>query len=575
MRRILVVGAGALGGYFGGRLLAAGADVTFLLRPRRAAQLAATGLAIRSPFGDLDLPAPPSVLAEDIREPFDLVVVGCKAYDLAQTMESFSKAVGPDTAILPLLNGMRHLEALKARFGDERVLGGLCMISAALDDEGVVRHLNDMHVLVYGELDGSRTPRIEAIEAAFAQAGFDARASREILQDMWEKWVFIASAAGMTCLMRASVGDIEQAGGSALAMRMVDECAAIAAQNGFAMRPDVVERARAMLTRPGSTMTASMFKDIERGAPVEADHIVGDLLSRRMPAGHGAEALSLLQVAHVHLKTYEARRARESMPAASDAPPPGIPGPASSAPDPEAAGADGARRRPGVLSRNGVDRLRSLLLPLLAGLGAALLLIGFAALAGEILEGDTRGFDLRLLEAVRQMHEGHRRFLEVMRDLSGLGSFVVLGFVTVATAIYLLMLSAPRSALLVAVSASSGALLVALLKPAFGRPRPLPEAADYIAWGMSFPSGHATMSAVVFLTIGALMAYTRGRWSERLYILAVAFVAAFLVGASRVVLGVHWTTDVLAGWALGAAWAMGWLLVAHGFIRAEWSSPAH
>ncbi|HEY2254063.1 MAG TPA: 2-dehydropantoate 2-reductase [Variovorax sp.] len=310
--RFLVVGAGALGGYFGGRLLEAGADVTFLLRPRRAAQLARTGLVIRSPKGDLQLPAPPSVQADAIRGPYDVVIVGCKAYDLAETMDSFAPAVGPQTAILPLLNGMRHLDELAQRFGQERVLGGLCLISASLDGDGTVLHHNDLHGLTYGELDGSPSARLKALEAAFGKALFDARASETIRQDMWEKWIFIASAAGMTCLMRASVGDIVQAGGGEIAIDMFDECAAIATHNGFAPRPSAVERGHAMLSAAGSPTTASMFKDIERGAPIEADHIVGDLLRRA--ADDPAQALRL-RIAYVHLKAYEARRARESRPA--------------------------------------------------------------------------------------------------------------------------------------------------------------------------------------------------------------------------------------------------------------------
>jgi 2-dehydropantoate 2-reductase len=307
--RILVVGAGALGGYFGGRLLQAGVDVTFLLRPRRVAQLARTGLVIRSPKGDLQLPAPPSVQADAIPGPYDVVIVGCKAYDLAGTMDSFAPAVGPETVVLPLLNGMRHLDDLAQRFGQARVLGGLCLISASVDSDGIVLHHNELHGLTYGELDGSLSPRVRALEAAFGKALFDARASQTVRQDMWEKWMFIASAAGMTCLMRASVGDIVEAGGSGIATGMFDECAAIAAHNGFAPRPQAVERGHAMLTAAGSPTTASMFKDIERGAPIEADHILGDLLRR----GSGdASRTPLLRIAYVHLKAYEARRARES-----------------------------------------------------------------------------------------------------------------------------------------------------------------------------------------------------------------------------------------------------------------------
>jgi 2-dehydropantoate 2-reductase len=312
--RILIVGAGALGGYFGARLLEAGRDVTFLVRPRRAAQLAKTGLVVRSRAGDVHIASPPLVLAEDITAPFDLILLGCKAYDLAATMESFARAVGPDTAILPFLNGMKHFDSLAARFGAERVLGGLAMISATLDDAGVVMHLNDAHVLTYGELDGASSLRIDAITAAFAGANFDARATNTIVQELWEKWVFIATLGGITSLMRAQVGDIERAGAAELTIALLAECGAIAAAQGYPPRPAVLERGRSLFTAPGSTLTASMMKDIERGARTEADHIIGDLLARRVGL---ADERSLLNIVYAHLRAYEARREREQKPKAS------------------------------------------------------------------------------------------------------------------------------------------------------------------------------------------------------------------------------------------------------------------
>lgn len=307
--RYLVVGAGALGGYFGGRLLEAGRDVTFLLRPGRAQALARTGLVIRSRFGDATLAAPPFVLKENLKAPFDVVVVACKAYDLAETMDAFAAAVGPQTAILPLLNGMAHFDALAARFGAERVLGGLCMISAALDAAGTVQHFNDFHVLVFGELDGAPSARVAAIQADCAGARFDARVSSEMRLELWEKWVFIASAAAITCLMRASIGDIVAAGAADLSERLLEECRAVAEANGFAPRPAPIERYRAILTAAGSPISASMLKDIERGAPVEAEHVIGDLLRRAPAAAAGPAMPSLLRIAHAHLKAYEARRA--------------------------------------------------------------------------------------------------------------------------------------------------------------------------------------------------------------------------------------------------------------------------
>src|SRR5919107_763393 len=155
---VLVVGAGALGGYFGGRLLAAGRDVTFLVRPRRAGELAERGLVVESRFGNLRLDNPPTVLAENLREPFDLVLLSCKAYDLDAAMDSFAGGVGPKTAILPFLNGMAHLDALEARFDAEAVLGGVALIGATLRD-GTVVHLNDVHGIVFGDRAGGVSPR--------------------------------------------------------------------------------------------------------------------------------------------------------------------------------------------------------------------------------------------------------------------------------------------------------------------------------------------------------------------------------------------------------------------------------
>jgi 2-dehydropantoate 2-reductase len=300
--KILVIGAGAIGGYFGGRLLEAGRDVTFLVRRERKERLAATGLVIRSGYGDYTLPAPPTVEAQALDRPFDLVLVSCKAYDLEGAIAGFAPAVGPDTTILPLLNGMRHLDRLDERFGADRVLGGLVLISSGLDPEGRILHFNDMHGIVFGGRD-ARSARAEAVAEAFAGARFNARQSGEILREMWEKWVFIASLASINCLMRGTVAEYLAADAEGLATALVDECAAIAARQGFPPREAALAKTRAALTTP-SGLIASMLRDIERQAPIEADHVIGDLLRRGEPG-----ASPLLRVALAHLKTYEARRA--------------------------------------------------------------------------------------------------------------------------------------------------------------------------------------------------------------------------------------------------------------------------
>jgi 2-dehydropantoate 2-reductase len=304
--RILMVGAGATGGYFGGRLLQHRRDVTFLVRERRAEQLAQHGLVIHSVTGDADLPSPPTVLASDLRAPYDLVVLSCKAYGLEQAMIDMAPAVGPHTVILPLLNGMRQLDLLDARFGAGRVFGGQCVIAATLDERGVVRHLNQSHSLTFGERDGDVSERMQQITSALTDCGFDARPSTTILQDMWDKWMFLASLAGITCLLRGSVGSIAAApGGCATALALLEECRAVAERAGHAPAAATVQRAHHVLTEKGSALTASMLRDLQQGHAIEADHVIGDMLARADPQ---RAVPVLLPVVYAHLKVYEASR---------------------------------------------------------------------------------------------------------------------------------------------------------------------------------------------------------------------------------------------------------------------------
>ena len=312
--RTLIVGAGATGGYYGARLAEAGADVTFLVRPARAAKLAADGLNVRSPLGDLHLPDPPTVTADKLAGAgrFDLILLSCKAYDLDSAVADLAPAVGPDTAILPVLNGMSHLDVLDARFGAERVLGGSCAIAATLAPDGAIRHMSELCSITYGERDGSRSSRIEAVDALMRGLKFQPRLSDVILQEMWEKWVFLATLAGATTLMRAAVGDIVAApGGTALITALHAECTSVAAASGFEPRAVVAERARAQLTAAGSTFTASMLRDIENRGRIESDHVIGDLIARGERLAPEVP-FPLLTAVYTGLKAYEARRAREA-----------------------------------------------------------------------------------------------------------------------------------------------------------------------------------------------------------------------------------------------------------------------
>ncbi|MCP3393681.1 2-dehydropantoate 2-reductase [Bradyrhizobium sp. CCGB12] len=305
--RILVVGAGAIGGYFGGRLLQAGRDVTFLVRPRRASELASAGLVIKSPNGDVTLTNPPTVQADALKDKFDVVLLSCKAFDLNDAIKSFAAAVGPDTAIIPMLNGMKHLDVLDQTFGAQRVLGGLCAIAATLNEQREVVQLQPMQSINYGERDGKLSDRVKAIDEAFKSGINGATASQNIMQDMWEKWVFLSSLAASTSLMRTSVGNILAApGGRDFLLGMLDETSAIATASGYAPGGPFFERVKGNLTAEGSPMTASMFRDIKAGLPVEADHVIGDLIVR---ADAAKVPVPKLRIAYTHLKAYEKQRA--------------------------------------------------------------------------------------------------------------------------------------------------------------------------------------------------------------------------------------------------------------------------
>ena len=304
--RILVVGAGAIGGYFGGQLLQAGKDVTFLVREKRAEQLRRSGLSISGRTENVHVADPPTLFAAQLKAPFELVLLSCKSYDLPRAIEEIRPAIGAGSKVLPLLNGMRHLDLLDAAFGAAAVLGGRCFISTTLDEEGRIVHLDENRTMSFGDRRGTRATQLELILAELSGAGFDVQLSQAILQEMWDKWVFIAAAAGVTCLMRAAIGDILQACGSGLALGVLDECLQIAAAAGMPMAEAIQAQARRFLTTADSTFTASMLRDIEAGRRTEVEHILGDLIARR----RSSTTRPFLDLAYAQVKAYEIRRTR-------------------------------------------------------------------------------------------------------------------------------------------------------------------------------------------------------------------------------------------------------------------------
>jgi 2-dehydropantoate 2-reductase len=300
--RMLVVGAGATGGYFGGRLAEAGRDVTFLVRPARAAKLREEGLVVVSPFGDFSI-RPQLVTAAEIAEPYDVVLLTVKAFGLRAAIEDIAPAIGSQTVILPVLNGMRHMDMLAERFGPDSVIGGACRIAGTIDGQGRIVQMTKLHDLAYGELSGEKTARILALDALLRGAKFDSRLVEDIEQEMWEKWVLLAALGGINCLMRGNIGQVRAAsGGLAFAEAFLAECAAVAAACGHEPRAPFLAAVKAQLTAVDAATTSSMYRDLVAGQNVEAEQILGDLAARG--AAHGVAA-PLLNAAYTNLCVYQ------------------------------------------------------------------------------------------------------------------------------------------------------------------------------------------------------------------------------------------------------------------------------
>lgn len=303
--RVLILGAGAVGGYFGGRLVEAGADVTFFVREARSRLLAERGLRIESPLGDMSLAAK-AVFDPKALTAFDLVILTCKAYDLDESLETIAGAVAPGTGVLPLLNGFAHLDRIQARFPEAKVFGGVAQISATLAEDGVVRHFGERNRLIFGVRDGGPDERLTALEAIYARTSVAATFVDDIERRLWDKFVLLATLAGITSMMRASVGDIlATPSGERLIRLLLAECESVARAQGWTPSPEFPELLSILFVR-GSALKASMLRDIERGGRTEGEHILGDMLARARRARLETPAL---EIAATHLRAYEASRA--------------------------------------------------------------------------------------------------------------------------------------------------------------------------------------------------------------------------------------------------------------------------
>ena len=302
--RALIVGAGSVGGYFGGRLAAAGRDVTFLVHPRRAAQLA-SGLIISSQDHESLVPVR-LIVAGGTADAFDVILLAVKAYQLDDAIEDFAAYVSAGTMILPVLNGVKHMDALRSRFGAPHVIGGAARIATTLDERGRILDQASFHDLSYGEWSGERTDRIVALDQFMRGAGFDARLSTEIEREMWEKWAMLASLGAITCLMDGDIGQVARTpGGIDFVRGLFAEVAAVIAAAWRPLSDSFKSQILSLLTDRASSLTSSMYRDMKAGQRVEADQIIGDLVNRAAAKG---VATPLLATVLVRLKVYEQTR---------------------------------------------------------------------------------------------------------------------------------------------------------------------------------------------------------------------------------------------------------------------------
>lgn len=304
--KILVLGAGGVGGYFGGRLAQAGADVTFLVRPARREQLLRDGLRITSGLGDLAMQVK-TVTSGELAPDYDLVLLTCKAYDLESSMEAIAPAMAGNCTVLPLLNGLAHLERLDTRFGRTHVLGGSCAIDVMLLPDGTIRHAGTLQRIVFGERNRQPSARTLALADTLAQGTIEWEHADDVLLRMWEKLLMLSVLAAVTCLFRGNVQEIMSApGGKQAVERALAANVQILTREGYPPSPGALKAAQSRLTDPTGQWSASMMRDMEGGRPVEADHVIGFMLDKARK--HGVDD-TILSLAYTHLKAYERRRA--------------------------------------------------------------------------------------------------------------------------------------------------------------------------------------------------------------------------------------------------------------------------
>jgi 2-dehydropantoate 2-reductase len=305
--RFLIIGAGALGGYYGGMLERGGADVTFLVRPHRAARRAERGLVIKTPDGELTAPVK-TVQAGALGGPYHVVFLSCKAYDLDSAIEDFAPALAADGAVLPVLNGINHIAILSNRLGTGRVLGGAVIFLVTVTPEGeIVVSGHGTGQTAFGELSGKRSPRCKAIQTALAAGGVTSTISDNIVREMWAKFGGMGASSTIAVVTRSRAGAVAAApAGAAFSAAAFNECARVTTAEGYPPSPEIRDIVLGMWGKQGSDYGPSMLHDMENGRPTEGEHIIGDLVRR---ADRLNIDVPILRAALCNIQIYEARRA--------------------------------------------------------------------------------------------------------------------------------------------------------------------------------------------------------------------------------------------------------------------------
>ncbi|QQK80094.1 ketopantoate reductase family protein [Salicibibacter cibi] len=302
--KFLVVGAGAVGGYFGGRLLEAGENVTFLVRSKRRKQLEQNGLVLQSVKGDATLYPP--LIEKGEAGTFDVILLSTKAYQLPNVLPDLKDFMHNETAVIPLLNGIGHLDTLDQYFNKDKVLGGLCFIESTLTKDGHILHTSSGHRLSFGERNGKLSERVERIAASFEKTNADVQASIHISEAMWRKYLFITTLSGITTLFNSPVGPIRNSHeGQAFTDQLIEEIVTTMRQTDEPIKDDFADKAWRQFMKVSEETKASMQKDKEKGLPVEADHIQGYLLQI---AESNELSTPYLQAVYANLKVYEQMR---------------------------------------------------------------------------------------------------------------------------------------------------------------------------------------------------------------------------------------------------------------------------